>query len=193
MTIRDDQGNQLLQQKLELNAVGAADGKLVLGPDAGLGYYYLSAQFDKEHEYGVGFQVAEYRKPEYELSAQSDKAEYTQGEQVNVTAQASYFFGGPVKGGKVRWVLSTGDASFQYTGKGYWSFEDYDWYEPNAGSPFGGQISQGEGVTDRGWPFHPQRAGRHQQIQARPTFHLRHHDPGCEQPGGFDPDDRAGA
>ena len=128
--------------------MGAADGKLVLGPDASLGYYYLSAQFDKEREYGVGFQVAEYRKPEYELSARTDKAEYNQGEQINVTAQASYFFGGPVKNGKVRWTLSTGDASFLYTGKGYWSFEDYDWYEPNAGGPFGGQISQGEGVTD---------------------------------------------
>jgi len=126
VTINDDQGNQLLQQTLAFNPAGAVDGKLVLGPDAGLGYYYISLQIDKERSYGVGFQVAEYRKPEYELSATTAKPEYIQGEQIDVTGQASYFFGGPVTNGKVKWALSSVDAPFQYQGEGYWSFEDYD-------------------------------------------------------------------
>ena len=148
MTIRDDQGNQLLEQKLKLNPVGAVDGKLELGPEAALGYYYISLQFDKERSYGVGFQVAEYRKPEYEISAATDQPEYVQGEQINVTVQANYFFGGPVQNGKVRWTLMSADAPFNYQGEGYWSFEDYDWYEPMRPGQFGGQISQGEGKTD---------------------------------------------
>ncbi len=148
MTIRDDQGNQLLEQQLKLNPLGAVDGKLELGPEAALGYYYISLQFDKERSYGVGFQVAEYRKPEYELSAATDQPEYIQGEQINVTTQANYFFGGPVQNGKVRWTLMSADAPFNYKGDGYWSFEDYDWYEPMRPGQFGGQISQGEGKTD---------------------------------------------
>ncbi len=148
VTIRDDQGNQLLEEKLALNPLGAVDGKLALGPDAALGYYYISLQFDKERSYGVGFQVAEYRKPEFEVSAATDKPEYVQGEQINVTAQANYFFGGPVQNGKVRWTLLGADAPFHYRGDGYWSFEDYDWYEPMRSGPFAGQISQGEGKTD---------------------------------------------
>ena len=116
VTIRDDQGNQLLEQQLTLNPVGAVDGKLELGPDAALGYYYVSLQMDKERSYGVGFQVAEYRKPEYELSAATDKPEYIQGEQIDVTVQANYFFGGPVKNGKVRWTLMSADAPFNYGG-----------------------------------------------------------------------------
>ena len=40
------------------------------------------------------------------------------------------------------------DAPFNYQGEGYWSFEDYDWYEPMRPGQFGGQISQGEGKTD---------------------------------------------
>jgi len=148
VTINDDQGNQLLQQTLGFNTVGAVDGKLVLGPDASLGYYFISLQIDKEHSYGVGFQVAEYRKPGYELSAKTLQPEYIQGEQIDVTGQASYFFGGPVTNGKVKWVLSSTDAPFQYQGEGYWSFEDYDWYTPDSGAAYGGQISQGEGVTD---------------------------------------------
>lgn len=148
VTINDDQGNVLVQRRTALNAIGAVDGELALGPDAGLGYYYISVRLSEEIGFGVGFQVAEYRKPEYELSAQTDKPEYSQGEQISVTLQANYFFGGPVKNGKVKWVLLSTDSYFTYQGKGYYSFEDFDWYETQRVGPFGGQISQGEGVTD---------------------------------------------
>ncbi len=148
VTIADDQGNNLLQQKLALNPMGAVDGELALGPDAGLGYYYVSVQMDKEHAYGVNFQVAEYRKPEYELAAQADQPEYIQGQQINVTAQANYFFGGPVKNGKVRWTLMSADASFNYRGPDGYSFEDYDWFDYASSDSSAGQISQGEGRTD---------------------------------------------
>lgn len=148
VVINDDQGNMVSQQELTLNALGAVDGALELGPDATLGYYYISLRMDEETNFGVGFQVAEYRKPEYELAAQSDKPEYIQGEQINVTVQANYFFGGPVKNAKAKWVLLTGDASFNYTGEGYWSFEDWSWWDIVQASPFGGQLSQGEGRTD---------------------------------------------
>ena len=174
VTIRDDQGNQLLEQKLKLNPVGAVDGKLALGPEAALGYYYISLQFDKERSYGVGFQVAEYRKPEYEISAATDQPEYVQGEQINVAVQANYFFGGPVQNGKVRWTQMSTDAPFSYQGEGYWSFEDYDWYEPMRGSQFGGQISQGEGKTDAQGRFTfsvPADIGKFQRSQ-RFTFDI---------------------
>ena len=149
VTIADDQGNQLLQQKLTLSPLGTVDGKLELGPDAGLGYYYISVQMDKEHSYGVGFQVAEYRKPEYELSAQADKPEYVQGEQINVTVQASYFFGGPVKNGKVRWTLMSADAPFDYQGKELLQLRRLRLVRLHSRSARSAtQISQGEGTTD---------------------------------------------
>ncbi len=148
VTINDDQGNLVLQQELALNALGAVDGSLALGPDATLGYYYVSLRLNEDVNFGVGFQVAEYRKPEYELAAQTDRPEYTQGEQINVTVQANYFFGGPVKNAKARWALLTADAGFNYTGEGYWSFEDWAWWDVMRPSPFGGQVSQGEGRTD---------------------------------------------
>jgi alpha-2-macroglobulin len=148
VTINDDMGNTLTTQTLTLNPLGAVDGSLELGPDAGLGYYYVSVRLNEQVGFGTGFQVAEYRKPEYELSAQTDKEEYSQGEPIKVTAQASYFFGGPVKNAKVRWVLLANDASFQYTGEGYWSFQDWDWWDSSRPGQFGGQISQGEARTD---------------------------------------------
>ncbi|MGQ9767475.1 MAG: Ig-like domain-containing protein [Anaerolineae bacterium] len=148
VTVTDDQGNTILQEQMKLNALGALDGSLALGPDAVLGYYYLSVQLTSEVSVGVGFQVAEYRKPEYELAASTDRPEYTDGEQINVTVQANYFFGGPVKNGKVRWTLIASDASFAYQGEGYWNFSDWEWWNVSRMGPFGGQISQGQGRTD---------------------------------------------
>lgn len=148
VTINDDQGNVLVQQRQTLDALGATDGKLELGPDATLGYYYLSVRLSEQSSADVGFQVAEYRKPEYELSAETDKVEYTQGEQINVTLQADYFFGGPVQNGKVRWTLLSNDAGFAFEGEGYWSFGDWEWWNVTRSGPFGGQLSQGEGRTD---------------------------------------------
>ncbi len=148
VTVYDDQGNILLKQQMALNSLGALDGSLTLDPDATLGYYYLSVALTPDWSAGVGFQVAEYRKPEFELNASTDRPEYTDGEQINVTVQADYFFGGPVKNGKVRWTLITSDAFFAYRGEGYWSFSDWEWWTPVRMTLFGGQISQGQGRTD---------------------------------------------
>jgi uncharacterized protein YfaS (alpha-2-macroglobulin family) len=147
VTINDDQGNEILHETMPLDPAGTVHGKVALDSEAGLGYYYVTVRLNDQNSYGTGFQVAEYRKPEYELSAETDKPEYTQGEQINVTLNASYFFGGPVKSGKVNWSLLTDAYTFEYQGKGYYSFSDWDWYEPDLGSS-GGQISQGAGKTD---------------------------------------------
>ena len=129
VTINDEQGNLILQRRQVLNPLGATDGSLELGPDATTGYYYLNVRLNEESAFGNGFQVAEYRKPEYQVSAQTDKPEYVQGEQIQVTAQADYFFGGPVKNAKVIWVLTSSDAVFDYKGEGWYSFADFDWWE----------------------------------------------------------------
>jgi len=156
VTIMDDQGNQLINQHLTLGPTGTLDGQLALSVDAGLGNYYVSVQIDEARppteetvNFGVNFQVAEYRKPEYEVSAQTGKPEYIQGEQISTTLQANYFFGGPVKNGRVSWVLLSDDYAFDYRGKEQgFSFADWDWYDRELPRPFGQPLSQGEGVTD---------------------------------------------
>ncbi len=62
----------IYNQVHETNAFGTIHGELSLPAEAGLGYYYLEASFaetDKDASYqptfGLGFQVAEYRKPEF--------------------------------------------------------------------------------------------------------------------------------
>ena len=159
VTIRDGEGKELSSQRLTLDGMGTTNGVLALDSDASLGYYTIQvivpdATPTKDREgtsFGVGFQVAEYRKPEYEVSAQTDRPEYVQGEQIQTTVQANYFFGQPVKGAKVRWVLLTSDYNFylpEPPDGGPYSFTDWDWYAPALRSSYGGALSQGEGVTD---------------------------------------------
>lgn len=148
VTINDDRGNTLLEQLVRLTPQGTADGELDLATDATLGYYFLSTRLDDDTSYGVGFQVAEYRKPEYELTAATDKPEYIQGEQVNVTVKADYFFGAPVKNARVKWVLLSADSSFSPPGMEGYSFSDWNWYDDGTQNPFGRELGQGEGVTD---------------------------------------------
>ncbi len=137
---------------MTLTPEGTVDGELALAPDATTGLYYLSVRPDKDNSFGVGFQVAEYRKPEYELVATTDKPEYVQGEQINVTAEASYFFGGPVKDADVKWVLISADEYFAPPGKEGYSFTDWNWYDDGF-SAYGGELSRGEGKTDKDGRF----------------------------------------
>ena len=160
VTIRDGEGKELSSQRLTLDGMGTTNGELALDSDASLGYYTIQvivpdATPTKEREgtsFGVSFQVAEYRKPEYEVSAQTDRPEYVQGEQIQTTVQANYFFGQPVKGAKG--ALGAADERLQLQlcrsrhDGGPYSFTDWDWYAPAPRSSYGGALSQGEGVTD---------------------------------------------
>ncbi len=164
VTINDGEGKTLLSQQVALDGMGSVNGKLALDLEASLGYYYLSVMIPDaiggpagnrtETSLGVSFQVAEYRKPEYEVSAQTDRPEYIQGEQIRATVQANYFFGQPVKGARVRWVLLTSDYSFglppgiEPSKGGPYSFADWDWYAASRPGSGGGPLSEGEGITD---------------------------------------------
>ncbi len=160
VTINDAEGKTLWRRAMTLDGMGAINGAFELDLDAGLGYYHISVQVpdpqptkDRDGTYfGAGFAVAEYRKPEYEVAAQTDRPEYVQGEQIRVAVQANYFFGQPVKGATVRWTLLSNDFAFRLPGDeppgGPYSFNDWDWYAAARGSGFGPALSQGEGITD---------------------------------------------
>ena len=152
MTINDDQGN------LVCPAAAGAEPARARSTAAwnwdrrrALGYYYINIRLDeRDVGFGVGFQVAEYRKPEYEISAETDKPEYIQGEQIQVTgAGRTTSSAGRSRTAKVRWMLTSADAPFDYKGEGWYSFADFDWWEPTRFQPFGGMISQGDGRDRR--------------------------------------------
>jgi uncharacterized protein YfaS (alpha-2-macroglobulin family) len=147
--IEDPQGKKLYDEKLPVSEMGTLYGELELGEEAALGYYYIWAQMDDEG-FGGSFQVAEYRKPEFQVSVETDEPAYVQGDTINVNSLATYYFGGPVAEADVRWAVLMNDYFFNYTGPGWYDFTDYDWtayrYEPYMS--YGELIAEGEGQTD---------------------------------------------
>ncbi|MCS7221487.1 MAG: Ig-like domain-containing protein [Anaerolineae bacterium] len=158
ITVNDSFGNQVLQERKSLSPLGTVYGDFTLAPEASLGWYNIDLQVilpelppeRREQHYSVGFQVAEYRKPEYEISVTTERPEYVQGDIITVTAKANYFFGGPVKDAEVRWSLLSWDYFFNYQGEGWYSFQDFkgwDYYRPEY-YRFGEPLAQGQGKTD---------------------------------------------
>ncbi len=157
LAIFNGQGQQVFSATAPLDANGGFNGQFALDNGASTGQYYIQVCVPRPNPnkddppcsyYGVSFLVAAYRAPEFEVTAAADKADYLDGETINATFDAKYFFGGNVAGAKVRWSLLATDYFFdRYTGAGGYTFGDFD-YSPRRFFGFSELIAGGEGVTD---------------------------------------------
>ncbi|MEO8084135.1 MAG: Ig-like domain-containing protein [Ardenticatenales bacterium] len=170
----DGDGKSIYQTELTIGPFGTFNGSLDLGSVAALGYYNLEARLvrgsgrpeggtptpgnaersfeDADTIWTVNhsFQVAAYRKPEYQVDVQTDKPAYRQGDTIHATVAGSYYFGGPVADAKVHWRLLADDYFFASPDgvKGWWDWIDYDWTESRYWKPDGGVVRDGEAVLD---------------------------------------------
>jgi uncharacterized protein YfaS (alpha-2-macroglobulin family) len=153
----DPQGKEIYKEKLALSDMGTLFDELALDAEAPLGSYWLQAEdIDREIYIGASFTVAEYKKPEYQVEVTTDKPAYLGGDTINATAEATYYFGGPVAGAKVHWSVLSGNHFFSYTcpqGQTcpWYSWTDYEWGSEDLERDYGGYgalIAEGDAVTD---------------------------------------------
>lgn len=106
--IEDSDGKPLLKKKVSISKFGTVAGEVILPAGAALGYYSVNVALGGGEEHAVkaygGFQVQEYRKPDYEVKVTPESRRVIQGESMRVTVDAKYFYGEPVAGAKVTWV-----------------------------------------------------------------------------------------
>ncbi len=80
----------------------------------------ISRKADSERRYDEGgsgsFYVEEYKKPEYQVTVKPATARVLQGNTIQATIEARYFFGEPVAGANVTYVV--------HTSQHYWWDED---------------------------------------------------------------------
>ncbi|MBN1312748.1 MAG: Ig-like domain-containing protein [Anaerolineae bacterium] len=154
----NDQGDVVYTQDLSLDEFGTFNGSLMLDQAAGLGYYSLQVTVG-ELSGGVGFQVAQYRKPEYIVNVTPKADAVLVGDTIEVEVDTQFYFGGPVSDAEVTWTALSAYYSFDYKGPGRYSFGDYDYddYQTQPSSDyvpgFGTQIADGEGRTDADGKF----------------------------------------
>ncbi|MBC7224269.1 MAG: Ig-like domain-containing protein, partial [Anaerolineae bacterium] len=76
VTIYDGDGKRLYQEALALSGMGTVAGELTLDEEAALGYYSINVQGPGDYQFGGSFQVAEYRKPEFQVEVRTDRDTY---------------------------------------------------------------------------------------------------------------------
>lgn len=136
--VRDPRDNLVETLNLTTTGAGSFTGSFSLSTEAEPGIYYLVTQIGQNTHYGY-LTVANYSKPEMQLTVQPGKPVYLRGDQVEMNIQAEYFFGGPVIGASVTGYILRNDAY----GGGWWDTDQDS----------GEYVQEFEGTTDANGRF----------------------------------------
>lgn len=145
VSVQDPAGKEVFTSKAIVSSFGTIHGDFALAQDAALGYYSISVKSGTTVNYGMtgGFNVEEYKKPEYEVCVIPDKARVLEGETTSATIEAKYFFGEPVSGAEVHYVVHRSaywGSLFTYDG----DFDDYDGFADGGYGDYGESSDQPE-------------------------------------------------
>jgi uncharacterized protein YfaS (alpha-2-macroglobulin family) len=149
----DPNNDEVYKATLPINGLGDLAGQFTLSDEALPGGYNITLRINERNYYSY-FNVAEYRKPEFEVRASPERDRYTRGDTVRFTVDAQYYFGAPVAGANVSYYV-TRQPSYYYEEYAAW---DSDLPAPPPGNPLdysteedygeGEIVADGEGTTD---------------------------------------------
>ncbi len=141
--IHDGEDNVVSRTTLNLSSFGTAHGEYKIPAAAALGYYSLQYHVDEDFHSG-GFQVEEYKKPEYEVKVTPAARRLLQGQAISAVIDARYYFGEPVANAKVTYVVHQSrywPPYYEMSGEDERDQDEYD---------SGEQILEEEGRLDAG-------------------------------------------
>ncbi|KAA3645374.1 MAG: hypothetical protein DWQ07_12970 [Chloroflexi bacterium] len=138
------QGNELGTGSAEVNALGGFDFAYTLPETVNLGYtqFIITAEGSLSglsgSTYYHGFQIQEFRRPEFEVTARNETTgPYFLGNEAIVAAEASYFAGGALPNAEVSWYLTSTPTNYQPPNWSDFSFGTWTpwwwYYEPAYG------------------------------------------------------------
>ncbi len=136
---------------LPLSRYGTASGSVSLPEDAQPGYY--SIETEDAGFVHLGFQVAEYRKPEFELKVDLPQDDLQPGDKFLARIRARYYFGGPVSDLPVHWTLYASPSHLDLLEGFHSGSTDMGWTTMSTTYSEFGQLgtylTEGKGETDR--------------------------------------------
>ena len=122
MTVTGPDDKVVFEKDALVSAHGTVAADLDLESDAALGYYNIGLRAGRQGgglsgQFGAGsFYVEDYKKPEYQVTVKPVVQRVLQGNPIQATIEARYFFGEPVANAKVTYVV--------HTSPHYWWDED---------------------------------------------------------------------
>jgi hypothetical protein len=137
-TLRDSRGNEVSKGSARVNAWGAFDLGVKLPPTMNLGHAALRLVADtaegpagdagREHEHG--FEVQEFRRPEFEVTAAAGAGPYFVGGTADAAVTAAYYAGGALSGADVSWRVAATPGSFTPPNRDDFTFGEWTpWWE----------------------------------------------------------------
>src|SRR5438477_285767 len=133
VTITNARGQQMSQTTMKPNEFGSFAGSFLLPSDAATGSYSLGLTDQVTQKFGFAgnsFLVAEFRKPEFEVGVGASKTAYADGDTIDASATASFFFGGALSGAGVDWSALANPFFMRAKGYEVYSFNDFDNFKP---------------------------------------------------------------
>ena len=114
--LHDPVGNEVLKGEANVGALGGFDFSFKLPKTVNLGSCNLTMNGDSEGSTQHILEVQEFRRPEFEVSAEASPATTQIGSSATLTASASYFSGGPLANAQVDWTVSSSPTTFSPPG-----------------------------------------------------------------------------
>ena len=148
--VSDSRGNEIGKGSMPVSAVGGFATKFTLPKTPNLGYAYvrLEATGRMTGSYSHNFQIQEFRRPEFQVSAQQSQGPFLIGGSGDVTVNASYFAGGPLGGAPVNWYVTASETSFTPPNRDDFTFGTW--------SPWWGRVSyDGDSDDEDGLGYKP--------------------------------------
>ncbi len=139
---------------VEVDAEGIFSGEYQLPEEMQLGSYQIYDR-DEANALWRNFTVAEYRKPEFQVTLEPEKDETLRGDAVDVVLEATYFFGGSAAGLDVNWSVyeeayypPIDEPGYAFSDQGDFFYSDPGLFGGPGGGIYGAYVTGGNGQTD---------------------------------------------
>ncbi|HSI06497.1 MAG TPA: Ig-like domain-containing protein, partial [Myxococcota bacterium] len=133
--VNDPRGSKIAEGTFKLSALGGFDFSVKLPDNANLGQAMVYFKDGTDHVGYHHFDIQEFRRPEFEVSASVNDGVHVIGQAQSATVKAAYYAGGALTGAPVNWMVTSSRASFTPPGrdsfifgtwKPWWYFHHYE-------------------------------------------------------------------
>ncbi|HEV2914136.1 MAG TPA: alpha-2-macroglobulin family protein [Pyrinomonadaceae bacterium] len=154
-TLKDSQGNEVGKGAIAINALGGFDTVLKLPGTMNLGYASLELQAEggaeaesTSQQFSHSFQVQEFRRPEFEVTAQASEGPHFIGEHADASVTAVYYAGGGLPNTEVSWNVTSTPTNYTPPNRGDYTFGKWIPWWKEGGSEDESRTESFTGRTD---------------------------------------------